>query len=385
MLFKYIKSELERLNAGVWLGLAAVVASLLVPMSANAAGQITSRSVLVSSSAGAATTVQYKATFTLATSAQTFAALKVEICDSPLSTSTCVNTGNSSGATFTPATTATLTGGTGTWALGTHSGNSALITNSGSLVQTGTPTITATINGVTNPTAPNVSYYVRLSTYTNTGATTPAYPGTDFGAVALSTTNAINIAANVQESLTFCTGTSGGGSSNCSTMSGTSVNIGTGADNVLSSSNGTGGTSLMYITTNAGSGYVITYVPTSSASGNFASGANTITSAANQTLAACTTAGASCFGINAAANTVTSTPAGAIGSAPTGGVAPTVATGYNTGDTFKFLGAGDTLATEGTGGTSQTAITVSYVAQAGTTTKPGAYSTSMNYIATGTF
>ena len=381
MLLKYIKYELERLNAGVWLGLAAIMATMLVPMAASAAGQITTRSTTLSNSAGAGTGVTYVSTFTVATSGQTLAAFKFEICDSPLSTSACVNTGNSSGATFTPASSASVSGGAGTWALGTHSGNSALVTNSGVTTQTGTPTFTVTINGVTNPTAVNVSYYLRISTYTNTGATTPAYPGTDFGATALATTQTLTVAANVQESLSFCTGTTVATSvSACTSESGSTVNVGTGADNVLSSSVASGGYSTMLASTNAATGYNITYY----APATLTSGANTITAAAStgQTMAACSSNPNGCFGINVynGANTLP-----AVGLAQQGSGSGTVTSPYATLNSFAFNGAAATQVASATGPTVSNVYTVSYAAEAGTTSKPGAYSTTFNYICTGNF
>ena len=366
---------------------AAVVAimltTLVLPTTSQAAAQITARSTTLSSSVGAATS-SYSTTFTLATSAQTIGAFKLEICDSPLATTACANTGNSLGATFTGATFgSTVCGGTnpgtcnGTaFAGGTFSGNSATVTHT-AIASTGTPVVTIVINGVTNPTAVNKSFYVRVSSYSDTGATTPAYPGADFGAMALSTTAALSVKANVQESLTFCTGTSG---ASCATITGTTVNIGTTADNILTNGTPSGGVSLMYVDTNATSGYSITYTTAT----NLVSGANTIQSAAAQTMATCAggAPNGDCFGVNLAVNTATGLASSA---APTGGTAPTVNAGYATNDSYKFVSGSAQQVASLASPTTTTTIKASYAAQAGPTTKPGAYSTTFTWIATGTF
>ena len=376
---------------------------LLIPGMAAAAGQLTARSTTVSTSAAGATTATYAIKFTFATAGQTVGSFKLEMCDSPLPNGgTCNNTAGtsgaagSSGATFTSVTAASVAVNTGTWTnagtctLGTHSGNSMIVQCTAGTI-TATPTVTITLSNVTNPTNANRNYSVHVSSYTDTSATTPAYPGTDYGAMALSTTQAMTATAKVQESLVFCTGTSGGGSSDCTTISGATVNIGTGTDNVLSSTQGSGATSLMYISTNAASGYTISYTTTSAAaSGAFAKDASTtFNSASTQTLATCTSGNVSCFGINLAANTTTSTPAGAIGAAISGGSGTPAATaGYATADSFKFVpgATAQSIVTQGTPGpTGKTTITVSYVAQAGLTTPPGGYAAVFNYVATGTF
>lgn len=366
-------------KAAAWSGMLALMSTMFVAVPASAAGQITTRSTTPSTSVAGATAT-YTTAFTLATSGQTVGAFKLEICDSPLSTTACANTGNSSGATFTGATFGSVTcaacGGTA-FAGGTFSGNSATVTHTAAAV-TGTPSVTIVINNVTNPSAANKTYYVRVSSYSDTAATTPAYPGTDFGAMALSTTTAVVVSANVQESLTFCTGTSG---ANCAGISGSTVSIGTTADNILTSGTPSGGLSLMYVDTNAASGYAITYT---SATG-FVSGANTVQAANNQTMATCASGAPNgdCFGINAAVNTATGLGTSA---APSGGTAPTMSAGYGTNDTYKFVGNGSAQPFSSVAGpTTTTTYKVSYAAQAGPTTKPGSYSATFVWIATGTF
>ncbi|MBW4061796.1 hypothetical protein HJC99_04480 [Candidatus Saccharibacteria bacterium] len=386
MLLKYIKYELERLHVGVWLGVAAVAASLLVPMTASAAGQITTRSVTPSTSAGAATGVTYTSTFTLATSAQTLGSIKVEICDSPLATTACSASStsgvNSNGASFSSATLTSLTGaGGGAFSASTKtgastSGTSFIFTRSASAV-TGTPTLVLTIGNVTNPTGVNQAYYFRISTYSDTAATTPSYPGTDFGAVAMDTTQSVTVNANVQESLTFCVGTVAT-PANCAAETGSTVNIGTGTDNILSTSP-SGGISTMLASTNASSGYAITYT-----AGNLSSSSDTITAinGGSGTKLALPGAGTAAFGINLMSNTAPSiTNSAAVAGSGTG----VASTNYATTNQFAFVPATATTMASAAGPTVSNTYTVSYAAQAGATTKPGAFTTTFNYIATGTF
>ena len=88
--------------------------------------------------------------------------------------------------------------------------------------------------------------------------------------MAVSTTQSLTVAANVQESLEFCVGTVSA-PANCAAESGSTVNIGTGADNVLSASAPSGAISTMIADTNASTGYSITYF-----AGNLSSASDTI-------------------------------------------------------------------------------------------------------------
>jgi hypothetical protein len=236
---------------------------------------------------------------------------------------------------------------------------------------------TFTLSSVSNPTtAHGISYYTRITTYSGyngSGGTGEL----DFGATAVATNDQVTVAANVQESLTFCVydsgGTCGGG------ITGT-VNLGTGADNVLSSSTPSGGKSKMDAATNATSGYVITYL-----ANNFSSTNDTITAAGGGSGSGTAfSAGTALFGINlAATNTITGTTgAGITGS----GSGQAVNANYTNNDKVAFVPATvTTLANSNSLPTLSNTYTVAYIAQAGSTTKPGAFSTTFTYVCTGTF
>jgi hypothetical protein len=236
------------------------------------------------------------------------------------------------------------------------------------------------VNAVVNPSTTNQSFYFRITTYTDTGATTPA-GGQDFGATAVSTANQMTVSANVQESLTFCVYTG----ANCA-AGGSTVNLGTGADNVLSTSVPSGGVSMMDADTNGSAGYVITYI-TSSPGGTGGSTCPGSLSSTNDCItdfggtAGTFSAGVAKFGINLRDN---ATPN--IGTTISGSGSGTVSAPYNTVDNYAFQG-GTTPRTVGTasGPTVANTYTVAYAAQAGSTTKPGAYSAVFTWVCTGTF
>jgi hypothetical protein len=238
-----------------------------------------------------------------------------------------------------------------------------------------------------NPSTANQEFYFRVITYTNVGFTLPSASGQDYGAMAVSTGATLNVTANVQESLVFSVGASG----TCGSLTGTSVPIG-GVGNALSSSSASTATSLLCVNTNAATGYTLQYISNSShgAGGAFTNYTGTThdfsDSSSGATFTTGTTAGSDYFGINVKANTGASGDAAA-GANPIGGVAPTsYGSAYGTADSFGFAhAAATTLASETTGPTANTTYTVSYEAQAGTTTPTGQYQVNMNFIATGTF
>jgi hypothetical protein len=350
----------------------------LMPLTAQASsGELEPRAVTLSNSAGSQTST-YTATFTLATSGQTLGSIKLEICDSPLSTDACVNTGNSSGATFTGASLGSVTCAAcngGGWSLGSASGNSAYVTHSAAAV-TNTPAVTIVMNGVTNPTAANKEFYVRISTYSDTAVSVPAYPGTDYGAEAVSTSQPLTITGQMPESLVFCVGVTV--NSTCSSVTGSSVNLGT-----FSPSSTNTGTSQMAASTNAGSGYVITIngtVPMSGANPIAAMGTQTLNSSG--CAVSCTSAtGVPQFGTNVVANT---SPAVGAGVTPTGaGYGGAGSGGYNTQNSFRFF-TGDTVA--GASGVSNAQVFEnSYIVNVPGSQAAGQYTTTMTYICTANF
>jgi len=329
-----------------------------VPVSA---AQLTSRSVTVSSSAPSETGVTYTFNFDTADTTPV-QSVNIDFCTTASGTCTPAGTGVPSGLTTTGAAISGTPSGLGTggsWT-GVFTTNGRLrISNASSAGTAGTASVA--FSGITNPSTANSTYYMRVTTYSDAAYTTPI----DTGTVAASTANQITVSASVDETLTFCTGTSGITTSSCSGATGTSVNLGT-----LTPSTTGSGTSQMGAATNAGSGYAITVDGTT-----LTSGANTLTAVDP---AAASAQGTEQFGMNLMANT---TPA--VGTAPGGAGSAAPAAGYNTADSFKFT-PGDTVASS-TGADDFRRFTVSYIANVGNATEPGNYSTTLTYVCTATF
>jgi hypothetical protein len=213
---------------------------------------------------------------------------------------------------------------------------------------------------VTNPTATNATFFLRAATFSDAAWTT----GIDTGVVAASTATQIQVSLAVDETLTFCTGTSITGT-NCGTATGSTVDLGTGSTTATSS-----GTSIMAASTNGSSGYSITV-----AGATLTSGANTITALAS---GAAASIGTKQFGANLVANTTPS-----VGTAASGTGTATAAANYNTANTFRF-GTGETVASVG-GASNANTFTVSYIANIDGLTPPGSYQTTLTYVATANF
>ncbi len=323
-----------------------------VPLNAFAA-QVTSRSVTLGSSApGGVTTHQIN--FTTATTA-TIGSVRFLYCTTASGTCT-----TPTGLVTTAATLSAQTGATG-FTINATTAGSPYITRTATSLPTATA-VSFTLSNVTNPTTVNSTFFIRVTTYTGTdGSTGP----TDTGVVAAAVTNQIVVNASVDETLTFCTGTSGITASSCAGATGTTVSLGS-----LTPSTTGSGTSQMGISTNAGSGYAITVNGTT-----LTSGANTIT--ANASTAA-STQGTSQFGINLRANT---TPA--VGADPAGAGTGAPAAGYNTVNQYTF-NTGDQVASKASADNFRF-YTVSYIANVTGAQAAGAYTTTLGYIATSTY
>jgi hypothetical protein len=367
-----------------WAGVSSILAMSLVAGPANAVGaQITDRSTTLGSSALSASTT-YTFTFKPAT---TFLikAIKFETCTSPLETTTCSTVTGASMSTGSGFSTSSPTTApfTSNWA--TATGSAAPSANAYWIHYATGDTLTAgnsysvRLTSIVNPSTANLQFYTRITTYSDDAAGAPASVEKDFGAMAVSTARQIDVSANVQESLVFCVGTSGTGCSGGG-LTGTSVTLGTGTDNVLSASTPSGGQSLMAADTNATTGYVISYL-----ANNLSSTNDTITAAgAGAGTGTAFSAGTALFGINlSSANTYTGTTSGGISGS---GSAQAINANYTNNDKVAFVPATTTtLANSNSLPTVSNLYKVSYIAQAGNTTKPGAFSTTFTFVCTGTF
>lgn len=315
------------------------------------AAQLTSRALTLGSSTPSASTT-HKFDFTIPAS-NSIGSIKFQYCTTASGTCTMPT-----GLSTTSATLSAQSGATG-FTLNNTTNGSPYITRTAS---SSSGAVSYTLSGVTNPSATNTTFYVRITTYASTDTTGGV---TDSGTVAASTANQITVNASVDETLVFCTGTSGITSSSCAGATGNTVNLGS-----LTSTSTGSGTSQIGISTNANSGSAVTVNGST-----LTSGANTIPALATQTAS---TQGTAQFGLNLRQNT---TPA--VGADPAGSGTATPTANYNTADQFRFV-TGDQVASKASADNFRL-FTVSYIANVAGNTPAGAYTTNMTYVGTATF
>ena len=342
------------------------------------AAQITNRSLVLQAGATNGGSqpgglVNHFFTFTLPNvGAPNIGSIKFEYCT--LAAGACTMP---TGLSTTGAIMGTQTGATGFTIVNTTNG-APYITRIAASIGAGT-TVSYVLESIVNPTTTNQTFFVRLTSYSSTNVTTGSI---DTGTVAASTATQIVLTGTMPESLVFCTGGvvgTTGGVPDCATSTAGIVNF----NQLFSPTDTATATSQMAASTNAGTGYAITINgPT------LTSGSNTVV---QMSTAAVGTRGTSQFGLNLRANTITtSNPVIGIEIAPSANGTnykgqPT--TGYNTADTFKFVG-GNVVADSsngGAGGTDAQIFTVSYIVNVPGSQPAGTYTTTLTYICTPTF
>ena len=279
------------------------------------------------------------------------------------------------GLVTTSATLSSQTGTSGTGFTMVNATNGAPYITRSAATLNGSQAYTYQLNTVTNPTASNTSFYVRITTFTSTTATTGA---TDTGTVAASTANPIVLTGTMPESLIFCTGqtiTTTSGIPDCATANSGNITFPT----LFSPTSTASTTSQIAASTNSLSGYVITVN-----GATLTSGSTTIPALASPTIPA---VGNSQFGMNLVSNTTL-----AVGTVVTPSPNGTTLrgqpfTGYDTDGTFKFF-TGDPVAKSDNGGagpTNSQIYTASYIVNVAGGQLAGTYTTTLTYICTSTF
>lgn len=248
---------------------------------AIAAGQLTSRSLTLSSGVPSATGVTYTFTFTLESTSQV-QGLKFKACTNAIGTypgGTCTaptgftGAGNGfSNATFNSQS--SWQGGTNFAVDGTGA-NDCVPSQSNILCANRTDTTSQTATSRTisfatikNPSSTNTAFYVGIYTYSTTNYTGASL--VDFGATASAVVQTLTTAAAVAEVLNFCVGSTTVDdtttliAADCTAMSGTSIDIGTLDSSTVNISPVTidGGDSqngVAMVRSNAGNGTVIAY------------------------------------------------------------------------------------------------------------------------------
>jgi len=256
-----------------------VAAPFMMARNVSAAGQITSRSLTISSGVPSATGVTYTFTFTPAATSQIqsmkFIACTTAVDTYPTATScTPPNGMTAAGDGFSNAAFDSQSGFQGATNFAIDAGandctpapNIICVSRSDTTAQTITSR-TIAFNTIKNPATPNTPFYVGIYTYTSTNFLTPA---TDFGATASAVVQTLTTNAAVAEVLNFCVGSttvddvSTNIANDCSALSGTSINIGTldtSAINVspVAVNGGDNKNGVAMVRSNAGNGTVIAY------------------------------------------------------------------------------------------------------------------------------
>jgi hypothetical protein len=214
--------------------------------------------------------------------------------------------------------------------------------------------------GVLNPVSDG-SYYVRIQTYQTTQTTGEA---DNYGGIAFVINRNVEITATVPPYLLFCVGVTVNGF-NCENVVGNYVNFGE-----LSSRQATQGTTQMLAATNATDGYTIRVNgPT------LTSGTNVIPGLVGSDISR---PGVSQFGMNLRAN---NSPQGGLDVTGSGGGLPT--NGYNQINNYRF-NSGDVVAVSNTPDRARK-YTSTYLVNITRTQAPGAYVSTLTYVALGSF
>lgn len=411
--------------------LAIVVPNIFINF-ASAYGQVTYRSIELSNSTPSATSVTYAVQFTTAT-ADPIEGIVVDFCSNdPIIGDSCTGpTGFTVGST--PTTNSTFTGLNPTtassWTVSSlNSGRTFIMSDASASTSISASTvIDFNITSVTNPSATCstaavvCTFYARILTYQVPAGATGYLAGTpgngatvtDAGGIALSTASQITITSKVQEQITFCIYTASLDAGTCNSATGTSINLGN-TNGVLSTTNPYVDKNTHFdIQTNALHGATIRFTGNTLTSGSNvieASATSGTDSGNNAAYDDASTGGSPQFGFCAfpaagttsnllIAATYASVSAGA-GSTYTGAASTCNSDttqssntgtpgGANGGSFFGFnitnstSAYGDTIATASAGGFIQG--TLVFMANISNTNVAGIYSTTLTFIATGSY
>ena len=405
--------------------LCAAMAPAIMTQQAQAASLI-SRKITVGSSKVSQADVTYTAVFTTAT-AGAVEGIVLDFCsgsEGPIIGQSCATgpTGFSTNEAGPLAVSVTGHADFGTTAFTLNAatdGNTVILTRTSATSIPQNTTVTVTLgstggsDGITNPST-NGTFYARLLTYSasaTAAAYTPTAPGThtDDGGIALSTANQLTTTARVQEQLQFCVGTlNGAAPSDCSTMSGTVVDIGiidSGSVAISPVATSNGGNNLngaAMVRTNAANGVVIDYFAEQAATGTnhlgtlrvSGSSCNAGTSSSDQCFNTSTTqapfaAGTEAYGLTASSvDTSSGTTTNLVRDAAYDGNGTNAA---GNGFAWDESGTFDRLASSSGGVGPENRVVddemlvLRFAATSAVTTPTGAYSVTSTYVATATF
>ncbi len=377
--------QLAKRTATLTNALVMIVATLLPTLALQGsatAAQVTTRFIKMSSSSGGATGVTYHVSFNMASVAsQNIQGIVVDFCDNGpiIGDTTCTALPGSFTTGTTVANQSSLSGAnisTFTTVTPVSHGIALTAASAVSMTSSANP-VSFDLTAATNPSTNNHSFYARIYTYDTALAATSysvATPGAyiDAGGIALSTAQTITVTAKVQEQLTFCVYTG----INCA-AGGSNVALGD-ANGVLANYTTAyqDASTKFDIATNAQSGAVVNlHMDTLKSGGN---------SIAAQ--------GAACTGDSALTNVAQfGLRVSNVGAAPLEKITGFYDCGASNhmldtnGSTGTMSTYGQTIADTTLQPLATTTGTVEFSAKAALTTPAGIYTTTANFIATGTF
>lgn len=362
---KHTLSHVKQMSKRASLLSFAVLLSLISLSSAFSAPKVsaatlTTRSLTLSSSSAEASnaTTTYTFDFTIPTTGTTVQSFEALMCTTATGACTTPTGFDNSSATITQPTNL---GDASGWTVSTATSGALRLSKTGN---TANPSGSQTVvfNNVQNPTTANTTFFARLTTFSDDAWSTSI----DEGTVAASTTELIELTGTVDETLVFCTGTSG---TDCGDISGTTVDFGTFSSTATSS-----GTSLFGASTNSAGGYTVT-INGSTLTCTTCAGSPTIAALASQTASSTGTAQ---FGANLRNNTTPN-----VGADPSGAGSGTYTSNYGTADQYRFV-TGDDIASAASA-TDANLFTVSYIVNIPGSQPAGVYTSTMTFIATATF
>lgn len=333
-----------------------LVAVFLLAAPVTASTRFTDRSLYMQSARPGVVT-DYTVSFRYMTP-QTVGSIDMLFCYNPIPYEPCVTP---TGLDVSQAVLSSQTGETG-YTIGSQSSNHIVLTRAPSMITSVGAMSTYTLQGVSNPTDTSQAFSIRLRSHSSTDATGPQI---DFGSVRGQVTTDIVIETQVPPMLIFCLAEEV--ADNCA---GTNDNYYTDMGDLSPNATLTA-QSQMAVGTNASSGFVIT------ANGDMpAAGTNVIDGI---TVPSESKLGTNQFGINLVAN---NSPI--VGNDPEGAWTNAVPSAdYSTPNKYKFV-SGDEVAYSPNVSLMKK-FTVSYIVNSREDLRPGVYTTTIVFIASGRF
>jgi hypothetical protein len=319
------------------------------------AAQLSDRSVAISTATPSVNVTNYiQATIG---SIDPVGSIEFEYCsNSPIVNAPCTAP---AGLSLTSAVLSSQTGNTGFSIDTTDSNSNTLI-----LTRTAVPALAVAssykFSNIVNPSTPNQTTFIRISTY---GSTDAVGVFIDQGAVAFSTTSNLSVGAYIPPFLAVCAAQTV--TQNCSASSGSNLDMG-----ILTSQTTGTATSELAASTNSFNGYSIYILGTTLTSGN-----NIIDSI---TTPASSEKGINQFGLNLRQNSEPS-----VGADPSGLGTATPSPGYDAPNNFTFVSGSQVVNSQLS--TQFNLLTVSYIANVANNDPAGIYNTTLTYLASTQF